>query len=176
MKLDWKIHSLVLGFLILCVFGFFLEKVFFFFLTILVTLLLALLLRFLQPLKYVGIELVTLSTIFVGIVYGPVFGGLYGFIVTIAHFMIGHYYIGSYLTWVLPEYVALGILSGILKTGIIGPIGVSVIIGINLINLLLTFLFEREQAGKLMPFIIGNITINSLLFIQFFEAIVNFVI
>lgn len=75
MKLDWKIYSILAGILVLTVMVLLLKKFFFFFAIILATALLALILRFLYPVKYLGIELVTLSTILVGVVYGPVIGG-----------------------------------------------------------------------------------------------------
>lgn len=175
MKVDWKIYSAVAGIFILTALIFFLEKVFFFLLTIVATFTVALILGFFQPLKYLGIELVTLSTMFVGVVYGPVIGGIYGFVSLISHLIIGRYYTGTYLTWILPEYVAIGVLAGILKSAIIGPVGLFIIAGLNITNLVLTSLVESERVGKHFPYAIGNTIINSILFINFFENAINLV-
>jgi len=175
MKLDWKIYAVGIGIILLAVMILFLEKVFFFLIIALATLLLALILRFLHPVKYLGIELITLSTMLVGVVYGPVTGGIYGFTILLAHLIVGNYYIGTYLMWLLPEYVLLGILAGIFGTGLIGPLGVSFIIGMNLLNALFTLVGENERFVKELPFAIGNAIINSVIFIQFFSSIVNFI-
>ena len=175
MKLDWKIYAVGIGIILLVVMILFLEKVFLFLIIILVTLLLALILRFLHPVKYLGVELVTLSTMLVGVVYGPVIGGIYGFTMLLAHLIVGDYFIGTYLMWLLPEYVLLGVLSGIFGAGIIGPLGVSFIVGMNLLNLILTFVGENERFAKELPFAVGNAVINSILLIQFFGLIVNFI-
>ena len=174
MKLDWKIYSIAVGALLLAVMAILLEKFFFFLIISVTTVLLAVILGFLQPLKYIGIELVTLSTMLVGVVYGPVIGGIYAFTLLLAHLILGRYYIGAYLVWVIPEYVLLGILSGVFRTGIIGPLGVSFIAGLNLMSLFFTFIGENERFAKELPYVIGNIVINSVIFIQFFSLIVNF--
>lgn len=175
MKLDWKIYSIAIGILILAIMVLFLKKFFFFLIISLVTVLLALVLRFLHPVKYLGIELVTLSTIFVGVVYGPVIGGIYAFVMLLAHLVVGNYYIGTYLMWLLPEYILLGVLAGILGTGIISTIGVTFIISLNAMNLLFTLIGENERFAKELPFAIGNSIINSVILIQFFDSIVNFI-
>lgn len=175
MKLDWKIYAVGIGILLLAAMILFLEKVFFFLIITLATLLLALVLRFLHPVKYLGIELITLSTMLVGVVYGPVTGGVYAFTILLAHLIVGDYYIGTYLMWIVPEYVLLGVLSGIFGTGIIGPLGVSFIIGLNLLSLFFTFVGENERFVKELPFAVGNAIINSVIFIQFFSSIVNFI-
>jgi len=175
MKLDWKVYSIVAGVLLLSLMVILLKKFFFFLIIITLTSLVAFILRFLHPAKYLGIELVTLSTMLAGIVYGPVIGGIYGFIVLLTHLILGDYYIGAYLMWLIPEYTLLGILSGIFGVGIIGHLGVSFIIGLNLLNLVLTFVGENERFFKELPYAIGNSLINSVILIQFFSSIVNFI-
>lgn len=174
-KLDWKVYSIVVGILLLTVMVLFLEKLFFFLAITLATVLLAVILGFVQPLKYLGIELVTLSAMLVGLVYGPIIGGVYAFTILLVHLILGRYYMGAFLAWVIPEYILLGVLSGILRATIIGPIGVSLIFGINILNLLFTFFGENERVVKELPYAIGNTIINSILLIKFFSSIVNFI-
>ncbi len=175
MNIDWKTYSIVGGSLLLIITLFFLEKVFFFFVITIAALLLAVILGLFPPLKYAGLELVTSSTILVGIIYGPVLGGIYGFTMLLAHLVIGQYYIGPYLTWVLPEFILLGIFSGIFKGSMIGPVGVAFVIGINLISMLFTFLVEKDRVGKELPYVIGNVMINSFLITQAFTPIINWI-
>lgn len=174
-KLDWKIYSIAAGILLLGVLVIFLEKFFFFLVIALATILLAVVLGFFQPVKYIGIELVTLSTMLIGVVYGPVIGGIYAFTILLVHLILGRYYMGPYLSWVIPEYILLGVLSGIFRTSIFGPLGVSFIIGLNLLSLFFTFVVENDRVAKELPYAIGNIAINSALFLQFFSSVVNFI-
>ena len=153
----------------------FLEKFFFFLVIVIAAILVAVILRFFQMLKYIGVELVTLSTMVVGVVYGPVIGGVYGFTILLVHLMIGDYYMGNYLMWVIPLYVILGVLSGIFGTSLIGFLGVFFIIGLDMLSLFFTFIGESDRLGKEVPYIVGNILINSILFVQFFGSVVNFV-
>ncbi|MBI2547539.1 MAG: hypothetical protein HYW23_03780 [Candidatus Aenigmarchaeota archaeon] len=173
-KLDWKIYSIIAGAFLLAIMVLFLQKVFIFLLISSATILLALILGFFQPLKYIGIELVTLSTMLVGVLYGPVIGGLYGITVLLTHFILGRYYLGPYLTWVVPEYVLLGVLCGILGRGVIGALGLTFTIGLNVVNLFLTFMMDRGVVGKELPYAVGNSLINSVLFAQFFGSVVSY--
>lgn len=175
MKLDWKIYAIAIGLLLLAGLILFLEKLFFFLVLTLLTVLVSLILRYLQPLKYMGIELATLSTILVGVVYGPVIGGVYGFTILLIHLILGHYYMGSYLIWVIPEYILLGILSGIFKNELSAILGLFLIVGINVLNMFLTSIAESDRVARLLPYAIGNSIINSVIFIQFFDQIVAFI-
>ena len=174
-KLDWKVYAVIIGVLLSALFVAFLEKVFFFLVVSAATALLAIILRFAHPAKYLGIELVTMSTMFVGVVYGPVLGGLYAFTMLLVHLIVGDYYMGAYLMWVAPEYILLGVLSGIFGTGVIGPLGISFIIGINLLNLFFTFVGENERFFKELPYAVGNSVINSIILVKVFGSIVGFI-
>ena len=174
-KLGWKIYLMIAAILLLGGMVIFLEKFFFFLVIAAAALLVAIVLRFFKVLKYMGVELVTLSTMIIGVVHGPVIGGIYGFTILLAHLIIGDYYTGNYLMWAIPLYALLGVLSGIFGTSLIGFLGVSFIIGLDLISLFFTFIGESDRLGKELPYIIGNILINSILFVQFFGSVVNFV-
>lgn len=172
MKVDWKIYAVAIGLVALAILFIFLGKILYLLGAVLVTLTLALMLGFIKPLKYIGIELVTLSSIFVGINFGPIIGGIYSFTTLIAHLVLGRYYIGSYLVWLIPEYVALGVLSGILGKDIIGLTGVVIIVAINSVNLLLTFLVENDRVAAHLPYAIGNTVLNTLFLTQIMPSIV----
>lgn len=166
MKIDGRIYAAVVGLLVLAAIALFIGKVFYMLAAILATLALAVLLGFMQPVKYIGIELVTLSTIFAGIMFGSLAGAVYGVMILLAHLVLGRYYIGPYLVWLLPEYAALGAVAGIMGSGIIGLFGISFIVSMNLANLLMTFLVDRERTAHHLPYVLGNTIINSLLLVQ----------
>ncbi|MBI2084133.1 MAG: hypothetical protein HYT70_00765 [Candidatus Aenigmarchaeota archaeon] len=166
MKIDWKVYAAVMGLALIAAIALFIAKIFYLVGAILATLLLALLLGVMKPVKYLGIELVTLSTILIGIMFGSLIGAVYGAVVLIAHLILGRYYIGPYLLWLLPEYALIGVVSGVMGNGIISLVGVSVIAGMNFVNLFLTFLVDRERVGPYVPYVLGNVVINSLLLMQ----------
>ena len=171
---DWKVYSVLIGIALLGFVALFLHKLFFFLVISLATSLVALILRFVKPLKYMGIELVTLSTMLVGASYGPIIGGIYAFTLLLTHLVLGDYYIGVYLIWVLPEYVLLGVMSGVFASNL-DSIGIAFVIGMNIMNLIFTYLNENDRFFKELPYAIGNSLINSFLFVQFFAAVLQFI-
>ena len=176
MKHDWKSYSVIAGVIVIGLMSLFFHNVLFFLLITLATVLLALILGFFEPLKYTGLELITLTTMLVGVVYGPWLGGLYGLIMLIVHLVLGRYYISQYVIWLVPEYIALGMFSGILGLqNLSGTLGLSFIIGMNVVNLILTAVTETERVVNLLPYAIGNSIINSLVFIWFFNSLVTFI-
>ena len=117
----------------------------------------------------------TLSTILVGILYGPMLGGIYAFTILLAHLMLGRYYMGAYLAWVIPEYILLGVISGILGNQIIGLWGVLFIVVMNALNLLFTSMAESDRAAKELPYVVGNTIINSVVLLKFLAPVIEFV-
>ncbi len=172
MKVDWRIYTILAGILTVGVLLLLLGDILLIFGAVLVTLTMAFLLGFAKPLKYVGIELVTLSTIYIGVTFGAMVGAVYAVAILLMHLIIGRYYIGPYLVWLLPEYAVLGIASGVLKAGIIGMTGVLIVGSFNTINLLLTFVVEKERGMRYLPYVIGNTAINALLLMQVMPKLV----
>ncbi len=174
MNIDWKVYSALAGVALLVLMALFINKLFFFLIISLATVLVALILRFGKPLKYMGVELITLTTMIVGAAYGPIIGGVYAFSFLLIQLVLGDYYIGTYLVWVLPEYVLLGVISGVFASNL-NSIGIVLIIGLNVTNLIFTFLSENERFFKELPYAIGNSMINSVLFMQFFASVINLI-
>lgn len=174
MKLDWKIYLLIASILALGIFVIFLQKVMIFLMFIILTCAVALFVRFVPILKYAGIEFITLSTIFVGFIYGPVIGAVYGTALLLAHLLIGDYYIGVYLVWLIPEYALLGFLSGAFNS-IISSLSLFLIVGMNVLNLILTGFLEGDRLGKHLPYVIGNIVINCAVMILFFDSVIKII-
>lgn len=174
MKFDWKIYLLIASILVLGVFAIFLQKIMVFIMFILLTCAIALFVRFVPVLKYIGIEFITLSTIFIGFIYGPVTGAVYGTAFLLAHLLIGDYYIGVYLVWLLPEYALLGFLSGVFGSSI-SSLSLFLIVGMNVLNLILTGFLEGDRLGKHLPYVVGNIVINCAIMILFFDSVIKIV-
>ena len=174
MKFDWKIYLLIAGILVFGVFAIFLQKVMVFIMFILLTCSIALFVRFVPVLKYIGVEFITLSTIFIGFIYGPVTGVVYGTAFLLAHLLIGDYYIGVYLVWLLPEYALLGFLSGVFSSSI-SSLSLFLIVGMNALNLILTGFLEGDRLGKHLPYVVGNIVINCAIMILFFDSVIKII-
>ncbi len=175
MRTRLKIYSIAAVSIVLLVMLFFLEKVIFFIAIFATATLFSVMLMFLRPAKYVGLELVTSSTILIGVVYGPTIGAIYGMVMLMVHLIVGRYYIGAYLFWVMPEYIILGILAGVMKTDVVGSAGIIFVAAMNLINMALTFLAESDRAGKEVSYVIGNVAFNVILILQFLDPILNFI-
>lgn len=173
-NIDPKFYFIGSGLLLLLIMVLFLEKFLFFIIITTLAILVALLLRVFEVLKYAGVELVTFSTIIVGAMFhNPFIGGLYAFTILITHLTLGDYYIGNYVAWVFPVYILLGVISGILGVNMAGNIGIIMIVGINLVNSFFTLIAESDRFGKELPYAIGNIIINIILFTQLFLPIMN---
>lgn len=172
MKLDWKVYLLIAGIVVLGILIVFLHKILMFLMFILLTSAVALFARFVPVMKYIGLELITLSTIFVGITFGPVLGAVYGFVMLLAHLMIGDYYMGVYVVWLIPEYALLGFLSAVFQSEM--PIfGVIFISSMNILNLFLTSITENDRLGKHIPYVVGNILLNGAVLILLFDSIMK---
>ncbi|MBD3204548.1 hypothetical protein GF327_09735 [Candidatus Woesearchaeota archaeon] len=121
--------------------------------------------------KTIGLELVTLSAVLTGKVYGSFLGMVVGLILMVFHlFMSG--YMGLYILWVLPSYGLIGILAGIFSHVNIISLGISLTILLNVIYLSFTFIMTPGRVPKLLPYSITNIIIN----IIFFTSIGNILV
>ncbi len=174
MRLDWKVYLIIVGILLLGIFAIFLKNILVFVMFVILTCAVALFVRFVPILKYIGLELITLTTIFAGVIYGPVVGGIYGLVLLLAHLLLGEYYIGVYVVWLIPEYILLGILSGT-SSNIGGILGISFIVIMNVLNLIFTAFTEGERLGRHVPYVIGNIVINCAVLILFFDSILKII-
>lgn len=144
------------------------KKIFFLLTATGASVVISLILGLIPPMKIVGIELVTFSTIMVGNLFGSLVGAIFGVSLLITHLILARYHGGPYIIWILPEYVLIGVLSGILTDV---KMLVAMIVGINLLNIILTFVFYRENFMKHFIFSIGTVVFNSILILKFFNLI-----
>ena len=168
-----RIILIAVAFLVLLILFLTVKKVFFLLTFAGASIIVSLIIRFVQPMKIVGIELVTFSTILIGSLFGSFVGAIFGVCLLVIHLIAGNYSGGPYLLWIFPEYIAIGILCGFLTDV---KILVVMIVGINLLNIILTMNLYRENSGNHLIFSIGNMVFNSILILNFFNLIINSIV
>ncbi len=112
--------------------------------------------------KWTGIELATVSTVLIGTMFGPATGAVAGFFIIILQLSAGQY-IGPYVLWVIPGYILAGFLPSILS-GNIFTVGMTIIVGLQVLFSLMTFLVTPGGLSKYLPYAAGNVVFNFLAF------------
>jgi hypothetical protein len=122
---------------------------------------------FLFPsIKYFGVELITVTIILIGFVYGSVAGATAGFILLIFHLIVARYSLGTYITWLIPEYVAIGFVAGTFKEIGLINLGIYSTIGINAVNVFLSLMLDNSNFSENLIYSLTNVAFNIFLFIQ----------
>ena len=145
LKLNHKIILISAVSLVLLILFLTEKKIFFFLTTTAISIIVSLIIGYAGPMKIVGIELVTFSTILVGNIFGSITGAFFGVSLFIIHIIAARYRGGPYLIWVLPIYALMGILSGVIFDV---KILVEMVIGVNILDNVLTFFLYRENSMK----------------------------
>ncbi len=123
-------------------------------------------------LRIIGVELVTFIAVIAGYVYGPFIGIVISIVLIVFHLLVSGYF-GIYFAWVIPEYpVAAYIASTMSGQGIIYA-GVFITVALNIANIIFTAIAYRQNLGKHIPFALGNIVFNIVLFTVAGQLIVD---
>jgi hypothetical protein len=122
--------------------------------------------------KIIGLELVTFTTVIFGYIYGPWVGGVFGLILILTHLIVSQSF-GEYVVWVVPEYIAAGVVAAFLAPTSIVVLGTAIISVIVLLNILFTSLFSNFNLGKYFIFAITNVAFNAFLFTLFGETLIK---
>ena len=125
-----------------------------------------------QGLRNFGIELIALTTIITGYVYGATAGIVLGLVLIVFHLVIGGF-LGIYIIWTIPEYVALGYLASIMTSMPIATVGIILVLGLNITNMVLTSVIFGARAASHLPWAITNIILNVPLFLFLAPVIVQ---
>ncbi len=165
---------LILGFALM-VMVLVLQKFFILAVLILTSLVISYFVGMFQMAKSIGVELATFTTILAGFVFGPSTGAVVGLFLVITHLTVGHFSAGIYVLWVVPIYVAAGILSGTLAGFSFVTLGIYLMLGINVINLALTAVTFPQNLGNFLPYAVTNVIFNYILFSQFGPAIYSLI-
>ncbi len=173
LKSNYKIILIAVLSLVLLVLFLTQKKIFFFLAAAGASIITSLIMGWFGPMKLVGIELVTFSTILVGSFFGSVVGAIFGVSLLVIHLIAAKYSGGPYIAWVLPEYALIGILSGFLANV---NLLVAMVAGANLIDIILTLAFYRENFMKTLIFCTGNIIFNAILILNFFNLITTLIV
>ncbi len=115
-------------------------------------------------LKGLGIELVTLTTVVIGIKFGPESGAIAGLLLMATHMISGQFN-GAYLLWVIPSYAGIGFVAGIAGMEI-AMLGLALTVGANVLFTLLTMAVTPEGVKYFVPHAAGNILFNAVIFTQ----------
>jgi len=169
-----RIFQIILVILPFLLIGLVFSKAVFVFFMIIVAIGLAFAILFFPPLKHIGIELVTFTTILVGFVWGPESGMTVGFFLLILHLIIGRYALGTYLIWTIPEYIIIGFLAGTMKGFGFATLGMYLSVAIVVINSILSFIFTNPYFYKYLPYAVGNGMFNLVMFYYLGDTILKF--
>lgn len=113
--------------------------------------------------KRIGIELTTLSTVLIGVVYGPLIGAAAGFGLIILQITAGQYS-GGYIIWVIPSYPVAGAIAGIQSGMEIFALGAGLIIGMQTVFAALTSFSSAGRLDKYLPYAVTNVLFNLAVF------------
>ena len=125
-------------------------------------------------LRIIGLELVTFATVITGVAYGPFAGAIVGIILVLIHLVLSGYF-GVYYVWVVPGYALAGYLASAWGGQNIVTVGLNITILLQIINLVLTFLFDRYSFFSHIVYSLTNIAFNFMLFAAFGPAMLAMV-
>ncbi len=123
--------------------------------------------------RNIGIELVAFTAILTGFLYGTTAGIVVGLILIVFHLVMGGF-LGEYIIWTIPEYALMGYLASIMALSqSITSIGMILVIGINIINIIITAAIYRGRVANHFPWVLTNILFNAALFIFLAPSLVQ---
>lgn len=171
-KLSYKILLIAVPALILLILFLIQKQIFFLFIATVTSILISIIIGFVSPMKVIGIELVTFSTILAGNFFGPVTGAVFGVSLLIIHLIVSRYSGGPYLVWTIPVYALIGVLSGFLTDV---NFLIAMVVGVIILDNILTLAFYRENCMKTFIFSIGNLAFNIILLLNVFGWVMGLV-
>ena len=123
-------------------------------------------------LRMLGIELVTFATVILGIAYGPAIGAVVGLVFVLISLVFSGYF-GIYYLWVVPQYAIVGYLvSGWADQNIVS-LGLNITIALQILNLVLTYLFDRYSFFSHIIYSVTNIIFNFIIFALFGQMVLS---
>ncbi|MBI2578938.1 MAG: hypothetical protein HYW26_04470 [Candidatus Aenigmarchaeota archaeon] len=116
--------------------------------------------------RIIGIELVTFATVISGIVYGPVVGAVMGAVLVFISLVFSGFF-GVYYFWLIPEYAAAGYLAWLWRDQPIAALGMNILLMVQGLNIVLTYLFARQNFFKYVVYIATELVFNFIIFSVF---------
>jgi len=148
------------------------KPMFFLLLVTAVSIVISVIIGFFSPLKVIGVELVTFSTIIAGSFFGSAFAAVFGVCLLVIHLIVSRYTGGPYLVWTIPSYIVLGILSGFLTDV---RLLIAMVVGIIVLDNIFTLVFYKENYMKTLIFSVGNIAFNVILLLNMYGLVTGLV-
>lgn len=115
-------------------------------------------------LRLFGLELVTFSTVVIGVAYGPAVGAVLGMVIVLIQLVLSGYF-GIYYLWVIPEYALAGYLASQWASQDILSVGLNITLILQAINITLTYFFDRYSFFQHIVYSATNIAFNFLMFL-----------
>lgn len=122
--------------------------------------------------RVIGIELVTFATVISGIIYGPVVGAAMGAVLVFISLVFSGFF-GVYYFWLVPEYAAAGYLAWLWRDQPVASLGMNLLLMVQGLNIVLTYLFARQNLAKYVIYIATEIVFNFALFSLFGQLAVS---
>jgi len=123
-----------------------------------------------------AVELVTFSTVMVGIAYGPVAGGVFGAVITLVA-EIANSGIDAFIVGYIPARAVIGVVSSFFPAANIVRLGVLMSLLYNLISQpLYAFQSDIELRMKLFAFLTINVPFNFIVFSLLGNIVKNMII
>lgn len=116
--------------------------------------------------RIIGIELVTFATVVSGIIYGPVVGSVMGAVLVFISLVFSGFF-GVYYFWLIPEYALAGYLAWVWRDQNIVTLGMNILLMVQGINIILTYVFARQNVPKYIIYIATELVFNFFLFSLF---------
>lgn len=123
--------------------------------------------------RNIGFELVAFAAIITGFAYGATAGIIIGLILIVFHLAVAGFF-GVYVIWTIPEYGLMGYLASTMAASqSITSIGIILVVGINIVNIIITASVFRSHSIKHLPWVLTNILFNAILFIFLAPSLVQ---
>lgn len=116
--------------------------------------------------RVIGIELVTFATVVSGVVYGPLVGAALGAVLVFISLVFSGFF-GVYYFWLVPEYAAAGYLAWLWRDQPIAVLGMNLLLMVQGLNIVLTYIFARQNIAKYAIYAVTEIVFNFILFSAF---------
>ena len=172
LKLNYKIVLISVASTLLLTLFLIQKEIFFLLIFTMLSIVLSIIMGFVPPMKIIGIELVTFSTILAGSFFGSITGAVFGVCLLVIHLIVSRYNGGPYLIWTLPSYALIGALSGVLTNV---NFLVAMLVGVIILDNIFTLAFYKENYAKTFIFSLGNLAFNIVLLLNFFELVMGLV-
>ena len=111
-----------------------------------------------------AVELITFSTVMIGIAYGPLHGAIFGAVTTLVAEILNSC-LDAFIVGYIPARAVVGFVSAFFPTAGIVPLGLAMSILYNAIaQPLYAFQSDAELRMKLLAFVLINVPFNFLVF------------